>query len=118
MKPLLLVLALLMEWQGSAWAEPDYNALADAIYKAEGGSKTAHPYGILTKYKHTTPRQACINTCRTKYRAWEALGRKGGVRGYLAYLGSKYAPIGAKNDPTGLNRHWVKNVSTLYKGGI
>jgi beta-N-acetylglucosaminidase len=26
-------------------------------------------------------------------------------------IGSKYAPIGAENDPTGLNNHWVTGVS-------
>ena len=118
MRSLGIAVLLVLMAQGIAWAEPDYNALADAIYKAEGGSKTAHPYGIMTRYKVTTARQACINTCKTKYRAWEALGRKGGVKGYLAYLGSKYAPIGAKNDPNGLNRNWVTNVSKLYKGGV
>jgi len=45
------------------------NKLADAIYLAEGGSKTKHPYGILKKYKTTTPRQACINTIKSNRNA-------------------------------------------------
>ena len=93
--------------QGIGLSEAYVNRLADAIYKAEGGAKTRHPYGILAKYKHTTPRQACINTIRSKWKAWQAARAKGD---YLAYLGSKYAPVGAANDPTGLNRNWVKNV--------
>jgi hypothetical protein len=28
----------------------------------------------------------------------------------IAAIGAKYAPIGAANDPTGLNNHWVKGV--------
>ncbi|MFD1707551.1 peptidoglycan DD-metalloendopeptidase family protein [Siminovitchia sediminis] len=28
-------------------------------------------------------------------------------------LGNVYAPIGAANDPTGLNKHWVPNVTTI-----
>lgn len=101
-----------------AHAEPSevvgYNVerLADAIYLAEGGAKTRHPYGILAKYKTTTPRQACINTIRSKHKEWVALGRKGD---FITYLGSRYAPIGAKNDPTGLNRNWVKNVNYWIK---
>lgn len=33
----------------------------------------------------------------------------------IAAIGAKWAPIGASNDPTGLNNNWVKNVSSLYK---
>lgn len=35
-------------------------------------------------------------------------------------IGSKYAPIGAENDPTGLNVHWVPNVSNMIAefGGL
>jgi beta-N-acetylglucosaminidase len=29
-------------------------------------------------------------------------------------VGAKYAPVGASNDPTGLNNHWVSGVSNYY----
>jgi len=29
-------------------------------------------------------------------------------------IGSKYCPIGASNDPTGLNKHWVPRVTEIY----
>ena len=115
MKRLGLIIALLMAWQGVGMAEPDYNALADAIYKAEGGAKTAHPYGILAKYKHTTPRQACINTCRNQWKRHQAHACG---KDYLTCLRDRYCPIGAKNDPNGLNRNWTKNVAYYYKGGV
>ena len=38
----------------------------------------------------------------------------------IAQIGAIYAPVGASNDPTGLNNHWVKAVTSLYnqyKGG-
>lgn len=76
--------------------------IADAIFKAEN-SKT-HPYGILTHYKTTTPRQACLNTIAHALRDWNGEGD------FIEFLGSRYAPIGATNDPTNLNRNWVKNV--------
>lgn len=78
--------------------------IADAIYLAEGGVKTRHPYGILTKYKTTTPRQACLNTIAHARRDWDGNGD------FIEFLGSRYAPIGADNDPTGLNKNWVGNV--------
>ena len=84
-------------------------ALADAIYKAEGGANTSHPYGILTKYKTTTPRQACINTINHALRDWDGTGD------FVAFLGSRYCPVGAKNDPTGLNVNWVKNVNWFLR---
>lgn len=91
-----------------AHAEIDYSneSIADAIYHAEGGAKTNHPYGILAHYKHTTPRQACINTIKH--------ARRDFVGGdFITFLGNRYCPIGASNDPTGLNKNWVKNVKRL-----
>jgi len=78
--------------------------LADSIYMAEGGSKTNHPYGILKKYKTTTPRQACINTIYSAIKVWD------GECDFVEHLGFRYCPIGAANDPMGLNKNWVKNV--------
>lgn len=86
----------------------DYDRLANAIYKAEGGAKTSHPYGILAKYKHTTPRKACINTCKHAFKDWNGKGS------FIAFLGSRYCPVGAKNDPMGLNKNWVGNVTRFY----
>lgn len=87
------------------------NRLADAIFHAEGGSKTKHPYGILKKYKTTTPRQACINTIKSNLKRWDGKGD------FIEFLGKTYCPIGAKNDPTGLNKNWVKNVKYYYAKG-
>lgn len=33
----------------------------------------------------------------------------------ISEIGAKYAPIAAKNDPTGLNNHWVSGVSGFYE---
>ncbi|WP_242637835.1 MULTISPECIES: glucosaminidase domain-containing protein [Bacillaceae] len=32
----------------------------------------------------------------------------------IAEIGAKYAPVGAGNDPTGLNNHWVKGVTKFF----
>lgn len=89
----------------------DFNKLATAIYYAEGGSHTKHPYGILAKYRNTSPREACLNTIKHRYRDWLKTTRH---KPYIAYLGQFYCPIGASNDPMGLNRNWVHNVTRLY----
>lgn len=33
----------------------------------------------------------------------------------IAQIGAIYAPVGAANDPTGLNNHWVNAVTKLYE---
>lgn len=111
----LIMLALIVCLASYASAETiDVNRLANAIYKAEGGAKTRHPYGILAKYKHTSPRQACINTINSAIRRYN----KSNLRSdFIVYLSKTYCPIGAKNDPTGLNVNWVKNVRYYYKRG-
>ena len=99
--------------QGAGVELVNFERLANAIYKAEG-TTSKHPYGILAKYKHTTPRQACINTIRHRYRDWLRTTRK---TPYIAYLGHTYCPVGALNDPFGLNRNWVSNVTKFYNRG-
>ena len=113
MKTLTLVLTLLI-LGGNAWAEskPDFNLLADSILQAENNSN----YGVLTKYKTTTPRQACINTINNSYKRW-SVSRKlmNKYPDFIDYLGSTYCPIGASNDPDKLNRHWTANVKYWYR---
>jgi hypothetical protein len=87
----------------------DQTLLCDAIFWAEGGHKTRHPYGILAKYKTTTPRQACLNTIKTNLKKWNGQGD------FIEFMSRSYCPIGAKNDPAGLNKHWVKNVKWFYE---
>jgi hypothetical protein len=82
--------------------------LADAIYYAEGGSKTKHPYGILKKYKTTTPRQACMNTILHAQRDWNGNGD------FIEFLGSRYCPIGSDTDD-GNCKNWVPNVKRIYE---
>ena len=95
----------------------NFEKLADAIYMAEGGSKTSHPYGILSvkvKSKEDA-RRTCLNTIRNNYIRWHKNGSKGE---FLLALQNVYAPIKAGNDPTGLNKNWYKNVKYYYTENI
>jgi len=103
MRVLMILFVMFMVSSMECHAYTD-EQIANAIYKAEGGAHTRHPYGILTKYKHTTPRQACLNTIRHAHRDWDGKGD------FLAFLQKRYAPVGVANDPTGLNRNWLSNV--------
>mgnify|MGYP001267185185 CR=1 FL=1 len=91
----------------------DVEKLANAIYLAEGGSRAVKPYGILKDYcKKGDPdgqcRKGCIQTINKRYKMWDKQGD------FISYLSKSYCPIGAENDPKGLNKNWVKNVSHFY----
>jgi predicted amidophosphoribosyltransferase len=88
--------------------------LADAIYRAEGGAKAKKPYGILSipVRDEAHARRICLNTIRNNVKRWEKAGKPGD---YLEFLARRYAPVGAANDPTGLNKNWLKNVRFFYK---
>lgn len=112
MKKLIILVALILICP-KAYAI-DFERLADSIYIAEGGAKTKHPYGIMQKYKVTTPRQACLNTLATQWKRWLLEPSRGQDVDFIAFLGKAYAPIGASNDPNGLNKNWVNNVTKIY----
>jgi hypothetical protein len=80
---------------------------ADAIHHAEGNDN----YGILLprgkRYKHTSYTQACKNTVKHLYRLWIVHCHHGL---FINYLGMVYCPVGASNDPQGLNKYWIDNV--------
>ena len=106
------ILALLILSAGLTIATPvpmsdvQANKIADAIFKAEGGTNTHYPYGIVS-VKTTNPRQVCLNTIKNNFIRFQTAGSKGD---FIEFLGSKYCPVGAANDPHGLNKNWVKNV--------
>jgi hypothetical protein len=110
MKITAITLLFILLLTTPAMAEYSNEQIANAIYKAEGGTKTAFPYGILQRYKHTTPRQACINTIKHAKKDFN------GKDDFIVFLGSRYCPVGCNND-NGTNRYWVKNVKYFLKRG-
>ena len=105
MKYIIAIMLLLITTQAQA-QEYTNEQIADAIYKAEGGSKASHAYGILAHYKTTTPRQACINTIEHARRDWDGQGN------FISFLGSRYCPVGCDND-NGTNQYWIGNVNQI-----
>jgi hypothetical protein len=89
---------------------PYINKVVDSIYKAEGGSKTRHPYGILSiKVKSSDEaRKRCYEVVNWRYQMWLSSSRK---ESFIKYLSKSYCPPGALNDPLGLNHNWVRNVN-------
>ena len=112
-----IVLFLLMTGTCHAWTN---DQIADAIFKAENSKK--YPYGIKsvdTKGDEAYARKICLNTIRNNRVRFTKQTK---YTDYLEFLASRYCPIGAPDDPTGLNVNWLKNVryflnSNLVKGG-
>ena len=85
----------------------DVELLADAIFKVENSK--AFPYGIMIKYKHTTPRQACINTINHALKDWNGKGD------FINFLADRYCPPSI--DLIG-NKNWKRNVKWFLKRDI
>jgi len=94
----------------------DAEQIVDAIYKAEGGPRAKKPYGILSVSCGTKDecREICYNTVVNNFTRWQVYGHEIHPD-FIDFLGSRYAPIGANNDPSGLNRNWVRNVRFFLK---
>jgi hypothetical protein len=94
---------------GNLYAQEAINVsrLADSIRLAEGNKN----YGILKKISGTNYRKACIQTINHQLHNWNGNGD------FIRFLSKSYAPIGADNDPHGLNSNWVRNVKWFYNHG-
>lgn len=102
-------------------AEPNYELIADSMYKAEGGK--GFNYGVKSvKFKdEEEARKIAINTARNNYKRWVDAGGKwdgkpsegkvGESIPYYVYLARKYVPPSA--DAKG-HKNWLVNVPTIY----
>jgi hypothetical protein len=88
------------------------HTILDAVRKVEGvpsyGVMTlARRYGSHRVVPEALGRAEAAKIMHKMYRRWRAQGRPGD---FLDYMHKRYAPVGASNDPTGLNRHWRRNL--------
>ncbi len=68
-----------------------------------------NPFGLGPGMVFTSDAAAIARAARTLDSYYAQEGR---IR--IDTIGPKWAPLGAANDPKGLNRHWVAGVSTQY----
>ncbi len=52
------------------------------------------------------------NSVRNNIKRWEKAGKPGK---FIDFMGKRWAPVGAKNDPKGLNKYWAGNVKAALK---
>ena len=91
---------------------PEEKRLLLTIRKVENGGP-GKEYGVLTpkamRYKDNP-----IKSVETQAE-WAAGTIKARYIGDLTAFAARWAPVGAKNDPKGLNKNWVVNASTWMK---
>ncbi|NBQ67422.1 MAG: hypothetical protein EBU46_00780 [Nitrosomonadaceae bacterium] len=106
-----LLLTLLLNICNAAVDTNYVSRVVDAIYWAEGGAKTKHPYGITTvKVKNATEaRERCIFLVSSCFDRWDTNGRKGL---FLEALQKTYCPTTGwlSYNERRLNGYWLKNV--------
>jgi hypothetical protein len=96
----------------SAYLYPVYPcALLFAIRSAERGRR-GFEFGVVAK-KDTDLKTQAEWACATIKKNFERF-RESGEEDFIAFLGKRWAPIGAENDPKGLNKFWVDNVRFFY----
>lgn len=86
-----------------------------AIRRAENGA-AGREFGVLApKAKDTnldTQAGWAAATIVKNHKRWEEAGKPGD---FIPFLAKVYCPVGASNDPSGLNVNWVKNVTSWYQ---
>ena len=117
--------------KGNGIPDNDYENLSVlfSIRKSENGA-AGKEFGVLHpkagKQPGDTPEQtlrrqagwsaATIMKNRTRHATDTKTGKT--KDDFITYLGNRYAPKGVANDPNNLNKNWITNVGTHYKGYI
>ena len=83
-----------------------------AIRKAENGAQgrefgVLHPRALNQANSLRVQAGWCAATIRKNFTRWVTAQDR---RDFIDFLGDRYCPVGADNDPHGLNRHWKGNV--------
>ena len=68
----------------------------------------AKKYGGHARVPVAEGRRAAARILHATHKRWR---ESGSCVPFLRYLGSVYAPVGADNDPMGLNQNWIENVA-------
>lgn len=87
----------------------DYRSICQSIRQAEGNAN----YGVINGSCDVKEPGMCKYMCeeivQINFKRW--LKRPyHDTREFLVFLRDRYCPIGAKNDPTGLNKNWLRLV--------
>lgn len=89
-------------------------SLIQAVAQAEGNLVRAVQCSIPSV---TTREEAIEVACRSAAHALSDFVKADPERrrAFVEFWGSRWAPVGASNDPRGLNTNWSKNVMDLWR---
>jgi len=94
---------------------PELICILFAIRTAENGREgiefgVLHPRAIDQPNSLRVQAGWCAATVSKNHKRWIDSGEK---VDFITFLGNRYCPVGAENDPNGLNKHWISNVSKI-----
>lgn len=106
----------------AGWRPPsiDIARLLSALRRVEGvpsygNMALARRYGGHSMVPEDVGRDEATQIVMRHLDKWERGGRRGD---FLTYLRDRYAPINAKNDPTGLNQNWLPNMLRIMRQAV
>jgi hypothetical protein len=99
-----------------AGSSPSFPKLIAAVEKAEGNIVKAVECSMTLDPARDKREQALDITCRSAVHAMSDFIREHHAEEYVQYWAKRWAPVGAANDPTGLNRNWPINTVRFWLG--
>ena len=105
---LLKVFLFLFLFSAPLLAQPDFDKMCDAVYRTEGGAKTKHPFGVLSVpcSGYEECRKITLNSLRNSWSRYQKTDMK---IPFDEFFQKRWSPVGAENDPNGLNKNWLSN---------
>jgi len=74
--------------------------------------------GRFIRYRSEVEKQCrwCVRTVEANMGRWKRLSKekRKGYTDFIDFMGDRYCPVGAENDPNGLNANWERNVRFFY----
>lgn len=104
-----------------AWPTPGCAKLIDAMIVAEGGEAAfIRAVRCSQPLCDSMPQARVIAANTIAHALWDwrfdnPTHDDGSLLAFVSFLGARWAPIGAANDPKGLNVNWVPNVVSALR---
>ena len=87
--------------------------LIAAVVRAEGDILKA----VQCSFPNVKTKEEALDiTCRSAVHAMSDFVKLQAAGDFVTYWGHRWAPIGADNDPHGLNKNWPINVARFWLG--
>lgn len=116
------------------WGDPKYQRMLNAqqleqikqlmpiISPAVAGAENNKNMGVLS-VKTSNPTQTMRDSIVNNYARWVTGGNpapwiKEKPKKFVDFMQRRWAPLGAENDPRGLNKNWAPNVRSIIQRSV